>query len=174
LADIETKTDQYSKFRSFLFGPDQAKRIMAAFTAMTNSGILALQEMALDYAFDSDDAAMQSAALQALLTKTKTLTFNLEPSSEIAERTRNAISKHGGGFAIKIDNWDLKTTSFVEADDTYSGSSSGQGQVSGLSFHYDAKHCRTSVVLDETARKMLGELACTGFTEPVKASLAIR
>jgi hypothetical protein len=67
LEDIEKKSDQYSRFRSLLSDPDQAKR-MAAFSAMTNSGILALEEMALDYALHSGDPAMQSAALQVLLT----------------------------------------------------------------------------------------------------------
>jgi hypothetical protein len=47
LEDIDKKTDQYAKFRSFIPDPDQAKR-MAAFSAMTDSGIPTLQEMALD------------------------------------------------------------------------------------------------------------------------------
>jgi hypothetical protein len=173
LEDIEKKTDQYSKFRALLSDPDQAKR-MAAFDAMTHSGIVTLHEMAIDYAFGSDDSAMQSAALQALLTRTKALTFKLEPSNETSEKTKNTMAKHGGLFSIEIDSWDVGTASFVEAGDPYSGSSSGRGQVSGLSLHYDAKHCRASVVLDDSGRKMLGELACTGFTEPVPVSLSIR
>jgi len=173
LADIDKKTDQYSKFRSLLTDPDQAKH-MAAFNAMTNSGILTLQEMALDYAFDSGDPAMRSAALQATLTKTKALTFNLEPSSEASERTRETMSRYGGGFAIKINSWDVATASFTKGGDTYSGFGSGRGQVSGSSLLYDANNCRVSVVLEETGRKMLGELARIGFSEPVKVSLSIR
>jgi hypothetical protein len=173
LEDIEKKTDQYARFRSLLSDPDQAKR-MAAFNAMTNSGIITLQEMALDYAFDSGDPAMQAVALQALLTKAKTLTFDLEPSSETSERTLKTISKHGGGFSIEIGQWDPATASFVEAGDPYSGSTTGQGQLSGRSLHYDAKHCRAFAVLDETARTMLGELSCTGFGEPVKVKLPVR
>jgi hypothetical protein len=78
LKDIEKKTDQYAKFRSLLSDPDQAKR-MAAFSAMKNTGILTLKEMAPDYAFNSGDPAMQSAALQALLANTKALAFCTAP-----------------------------------------------------------------------------------------------
>jgi hypothetical protein len=173
LEEIDKKSDQYTRFRSLLSDQDQAKR-MAAFNAMTSSGIATLQEMALDQAFDSGDPAMQAIALQALLTKAKALTFDLEPSSETSERTLKTISKHGGGFSIEIDQWDPATASFVEAGDPYSGSTTGQGQLSGLSLHYDAKHCRAFAVLDETARNMLGELSCTGFGEPVKVKLAVR
>jgi hypothetical protein len=55
LEDIDKKTDQYAKFGSFLSDPDQARR-MAAFSAMTDSGIPALQEMALDHVLSSDDS----------------------------------------------------------------------------------------------------------------------
>ncbi len=173
LADIDKKTDQYAKFRSLLSDQDQAKR-MAAFDAMTNSGIVSLQEMALDLAFKSGDSALQSAALQALLTKTKALNFRLEPSKELSEQTKQTIANHGGGFAIDIDRWDARTASFVQVDDTYKESGSGQGQLSGLSLHYTSYHCSLSVVLDETARNMLGELTCTGFTESVKVALPLR
>jgi hypothetical protein len=144
---------------------------MAAFAAMTGSGILTLQEMALDHAFNSGDPAMQSAALQVLLTKTKALTFNLEPSNA-SEQTKKALSRLGGAFSIEIDDWDAATGSFSKGVDNYT--TGGQGQVSGLSLHYTSRHCRASVVLDDTARNMIGELACVGFAEPVKASLAIR
>jgi len=170
LEEIKKKTDQYSQFRSLLSDPDQAKR-MAAFSAMTESQILTLQEMALAYAFDSGDRAMQSAALKVLLTKTKALTFELEPSNA-SERTQGALARLGGGFSIEIDSWDAATASFSRAVDNYT--TGGQGQVNGLSLQYTSRHCSASVVLDQTARNMVGELACASFAEPVKAKLAIR
>jgi hypothetical protein len=125
---IDKKTDQYAKSRSFLSDPDQAKR-MAAFSAMTDSGIPALQEMALDHALSSDDIAMQSAALRVLLTTTKALTFQLKLSDDNSERTRQSVASHGGGSSIQIDGWDTETASFSKAGDTYVGASSGRGQV---------------------------------------------
>jgi hypothetical protein len=170
---IDKKTDQYAKSRSFLSDPDQAKR-MAAFSAMTDSGIPALQEMALDHALSSDDIAMQLAALRVLLTNTKALTFQLKLSDDNSERTRQSVASHGGGFSIQIDDWDTETASFSKAGDTYVGASSGRGQVNGRSFHYKSRMCRVFAVLEETGGTMRGELSCSGFAEPVNVSLAIR
>ena len=174
LKDIDKKADQYSRFRSLLSDPDQATR-MAAFHAMTNSGIATLQEMALDHAFNSGDPAMQSVALQSVLTKTKALTFRLELADQLSEETTETIAKFGGGgFSIFIESWDVGSASFSGAADTYTGNASGQGQVTGLSLNYSSEDCRTSVVLDDTARNMLGELSCYRFGEPVQVSLSIR
>jgi hypothetical protein len=86
---------------------------------MTDSGIPALQEMALDHALSSDDIAMQLAALRVLLTNTKALTFQLKLSEDNSERTRQSVASHGGGFSIQIDGWDTETASFSKAGDTY-------------------------------------------------------
>jgi hypothetical protein len=174
LEDIEKKTDQYAKFRLLLSDPDQATRL-AAFHAMTNSGIVPLQEMALDQAFSSGDPAMQSVALRALLTKTKALTFRLDLTEQLSEETLETVSKFGGGgYSILIESWDVGTASFSGAADTYSSQTSGQGQVTGLALNYSSEECRTSLVLDEPAKNMLGELSCYRFGEPVKVSLSIR
>jgi hypothetical protein len=131
--------------------------------------------MALDHAFGSGDPAMQSVALQALLTKTKSLTFHLELSDQLSEETLETVGKFGGGgFSILIESWDIGTASFSGAADTYTGNASGQGQVTGLSLNYSSEECRTSVVMNDTARNMLGELSCYRFGEPVKVSLLIR
>jgi hypothetical protein len=134
LADIEKKADQYARFRLLLSDPDQAKR-MAAFNAMTNSGILELHEMALNYAFDSGDPAIQSVALQVLLTNTKALTFYLDPSNA-SEQTKKALSRLGGGFSIKIDSWDAATASFSKTIDNYTtgGTRTSQWAVPPLYF----------------------------------------
>jgi hypothetical protein len=174
LQDIEKKTDQYSRLKSLLSDPDQAKR-MAALHAMTSSGIVTLQEMAMDQAFNSGDPAMQAAALQALLTKTKALNFRLDMTGQLSEETMETVAKFGGGgFSILIESWDAGTASFSGAADTYSSDATGQGQVTGLSLNYSSEECRTSVVLDGTARNMLGELSCYRFGEPVRVSLSIR
>ena len=116
---------------------------------------------------------MQSAALQVLLTKTKALTFDLDLSN-VSEETKKAVSRKGGGFSIQIDSWNRAAASFSNAVDNYTTAPMGQGQVSGLALHYTSRHCRASVVLEDTARNMIGELACAGFGEPVKVSLSIR
>jgi hypothetical protein len=92
---------------------------------MTDSGIPALQEMALDHALSSDDIATQLAALRVLLTNTKALTFQLKLSDDNSERTRQSVASHGGGFSIQIDDWDTETASFSKAGDTYVGALSG-------------------------------------------------
>jgi hypothetical protein len=173
LEDIENRTDRYSRFRALLSDPDQSKR-MAAFSGMMNSGILTLQNIALDYAFNSGDTAMQSAALHVLLTRTKALSFDIDFSGNYSEETQSIISgTGGGGFAIDIDAWDTTMGTF-SGGNNYGVNQHGTGQVSGLTLHYSSRSCRTSVSLDDSTKKMVGQLSCDNFKEPVRVSLSIR
>ena len=174
LKDIDKKTDQYSKFRSLLSDPDQAKR-MAAFHAMTNSGIATLQEMALDHAFNSGDPAMQSVALQSVLTKTKALTFRLELADQLSEETMETIAKFGGGgFRSSLRAGTLEQPPFPERLITYTGNSSGQGQVTGLSLNYVPRIVEPPLCWTILPETCLENCHVTRFEEPVQVSLSIR